>query len=416
MGERERHIVIIGGGVIGVCAAHELALRGERVTLLERDEIGGACSYGNAGLYSFGHPPIPQPGLVRRGVKMMLDSNSPLYIAPRPDPALLAWLWRFRKACSRSVFERNMKITGALSHASLGLFEEYADRYGVSYDLARKGYLEVCISEKGLAEAEETARQVRSIGIEAETLSRAETLRREPGLTNDVVGAVWYPQSVSGNPHKFVTGIAALAEQEGAVLRREAEVESIETAGGRARGVTLVSGEAIEADEIVLAAGVWSSRLARDLNLRIPMQPAKGYHRDVDHPDPPLTISCLFHEASMACTPMGEFLRLAGTLEFSGFDERMRRNRLEMLTEAGRRFLVGMNGAAPRSEWVGMRPVTADGMPVIGPAPTIENVFLATGHGMLGMSFGPVTGKLTAQALCGESPGIDLAPLGAARF
>ncbi len=410
------HTVIVGGGVIGICAAYFLALRGAPVTVIDRGPIGGACSFGNAGLISFGHLPIPRPGVVTQALKWMWRSESPLYIAPRLDPALLAWLWRFRSACSPSVLARSMQTLGALSRESRGLFEEIHARTNGAFFYDRRGYMEVFQTRAGLDHCVESAEITKKEGFGYEVIEGEALLAREPALARSVLGAVWYPDSAFCNPHAFVRAAAAAAEALGARFLPNRSVERLDLAGGRARGVVLDRDERVEAEAVVLAAGSWTPALAAQAGARVVMQPAKGYHRDVGMSDPSLTTACIFGEAGMVATPMDGFMRLAGTLEFSGMTESMRRNRLDMLTIGARRYLAAEFDASPRSEWMGMRPCTPDGLPVIGWSARTKGVFIATGHAMLGLTQGPITGKIVAECVCGEKPCVDIEPMRPDRF
>lgn len=408
-----RHILIIGAGVVGVSAAYYLARRGAKVTLLDAGAIGAGASSGNAGLVSLGHLPLQRPGVMGKALKMMWSSDSPLYIAPRLDPALWAWLLRFARACTPAALERNMVTLAQLSVASLGLFEEIHEQSRAGFFHSRRGYMEVFLTRAGLDHCEHDARITQRYGFKYERIERNDLLAREPALTDQVEGAIWYPESSSCDPARFLRATADLARASGAAILEGAGVRSIETSSGRATGVSLTDGRRIEGDCVVLAAGPWSQALARPLGLNLRLQPAKGYHRDVPLPARTLNTACIFGEAGMVGTPMGDFLRLAGTLEFSGMNGAMRRNRLDMLTRGAARYLKDFDErAAPRSEWVGMRPCTPDGLPIVGWAPNTEGLFVATGHAMLGLSLGPATGKIISQCvLDGGTQLADLNPM-----
>ena len=196
-------------------------------------------------------------------------------------------------------------------------------------------------------------------------------------------------------------------------------VKRVRVRGGRVEGVELADGDVVTADVVILAAGAHTVRLTRPLGLRLPLQPAKGYHRDYDPSDgatPSLRTACILGEASVFCGDLGGFVRFAGTLEFSGLNDRMRRSRLEQLTVTARQYLKGMGDFAPTSEWCGLRPCLPDGLPAIGPAPGIAGLFIATGHAMMGLTLGPVTGRLVAEYVLDGKPSLDLRALRAERF
>ena len=187
---------------------------------------------------------------------------------------------------------------------------------------------------------------------------------------------------------------------------------------GRARGVALASGETIEAEAVVLATGPFVRAWSRRLGVRLPVQPGKGYHRDVEigpNGAPKLRRACVLAERSVFCTPMDTFVRFAGTMEFSGENHRIRPERLRQLTSAARAAFPTMGTARPRSEWCGLRPMSVDGLPLIGPLGDIDGLTVATGHGMLGLTLGPVTGEIVANHVLGRGDP-RIGPLSPERF
>jgi D-amino-acid dehydrogenase len=206
-------------------------------------------------------------------------------------------------------------------------------------------------------------------------------------------------------PSLFLERLARAAERHGARVREGIDVASVVVESGRARGVALADGSVERCDAVVLATGPFSLELARRVGTRIPVQPGKGYHRDVPigpNGAPRMRIACVLHESAVFCTPMETAVRLAGTMEFSGTNLVMRRARLEQLTRAARELIPRLGPARPVSEWCGLRPMSVDGVPIIGPLPGVEGVSVATGHGMLGLTLAPVTGELIANHVLGR--------------
>jgi D-amino-acid dehydrogenase len=202
-------------------------------------------------------------------------------------------------------------------------------------------------------------------------------------------------------------------------MRRNTDVREVQVEMNRARGIRTADGEAIKADAVIIAAGVESGALARRLGLLLPLQAAKGYHRDRIPQaglTPVLRQTCMLGEASVFCTPMDGFVRFAGTLEFSGINEQIRRPRLEQLTSAAGRYFDGLGPAESVSEWCGLRPCLSDGLPAVGPIPGLTGAFVATGHAMLGLTLGPVTGKLVAEYVLDGAPSLEVSALLPARF
>jgi D-amino-acid dehydrogenase len=413
----EPRVVIVGGGVIGICCAYFLAKRGARVTVLERDEIGKGASYGNAGSIAPGHPPINKPGRVKQALKSLFDPLSPLYVAPRADPELALWLWSFSRNCTEKHLEFSMRVMAPLSHATRQLFDELIDRERLDCCFQRDGYYEIYLTSQGLQAAKKEAGFIAQYGFHPETVSGDALREHEPAINGRVQGGVFYPEAATLNPYRFVTELAKWAERYGAALKTRTEIMNILTAGNSVRGVQTRNGETIEADYVVLATGAYSVPLARKLGLRLPLQAAKGYHRDREVTNgKALRHACVLGENMVFCTPMDGFVRFAGTLEFSGVNHTIRRPRLEQLTNASKRYLDGVDDTVFRSEWCGLRPCMPDGLPVVGPVPGYQGLFIATGHAMLGLTLGPVTGKLIAESILDGVPSLDITALSPARF
>lgn len=392
-------VVVVGGGVIGLSCAYFLARGDADVVVLERDHLGAGASSGNAGTVSAGHPPLNGPGRVGAALRQMLDPTSPLYVQPRWDPALWRWLVGFARHCTASHVEHAMRIMAPLGKDALSLFDVLIAEERIQCGYRADGYFDVCRTEKGLEAARSEAEIIRRYGYHPETLDGDELRRREPHFTVDLLGGVYYPEAATLEPARFLTGLAEAARRRGADLREGARVTSLEVAGGRVRGVRTAGGD-VAADAVVLATGPFSKGLTRGLGTRLPVQPGKGYHRDVPigpNGAPPLRVACVLHESSVFCTPMDTVVRFAGTMEFSGMNDVMRPARLRQLTRAARKAFPDLGTARPASEWVGLRPMSVDGLPIVGPLGGVEGLTVATGHGMLGLTLGPVTGEIIAR-------------------
>jgi len=411
-------VVIVGGGVIGVCVAHDLVERGRRVTLLEQGAIGSGCSHGNAGLIVPSHSiPLPAPGAMARGLKWMLDPESPFYIKPRFDLGLLTWLLRFAAAATENRMRQAIPPLRDLTYASSALWKELAKRVDCAYE--QRGLLALYVTESGLNSATSEARILAEYDVPAQVLDASKVRQMEPVVQPGVIGGVYYPDDAHLTPDRFVRGLAQLAEDKGADIRTMTEVLHLETSGRRVSKVITTRGD-VRAEHVILATGSWSPFLARDLRIGLPLQPAKGYSLTLKRPAAAPAIPLALGEARVIATPMmsdaGRVLRLAGTLELAGFDQKINRRRVNAIARAARRYLTGLDEMETLEIWRGLRPCTPDGLPIIGRAQAWDNVIVGTGHGMLGMSLGPITGRLTAQLACGETPDIDLKPFRLERF
>lgn len=403
---RGPRVIVVGGGVIGVSAALHLARRGASVVLLERSELAAGASRGNAGTVSPGHPPLNKPGRVRDALLQMTDPTSPLYVRPRWDPSLWRWFLDFARNCTEARVQEVMEVLSPLGHEALRQFDELVGEFGMECGYRRQGYMDVCRTERGLEEARHEAELIRPYGYHPELLDADAVRDREPEL-GSVAGGVFFPEAATLEPHAFVMELARAAREGGAELREGVGVAEVLHTGGHATGVRTDRGESVEADAVVLATGPFSMALAKEVGVTLPVQPGKGYHQDVPvAPDgaPPIRTACVLHETSVFCTPMDGAVRFAGTMEFSGLDDTIRRGRLEQLTRAARTYFPGLGARVPDSEWCGLRPVSSDGLPVVGPVPGLQEVVVATGHGMLGLTLGPVTGSLVADWVLGDGP------------
>lgn len=393
-------VVVVGGGVIGVSTAYELARRGADVVLLERDEIGTGASMGNAGTIAVGHPPLNRPGRVAQAFRHLTDPTSPLYVKPRVDPGLWRWLLGFARSCTEAHVRHCMAIMAPLGRHATAAFERVLAEERIECGYSTGGYLEVCATEAGLAGARDEAVVIGAHGYEPEVVDGQEARRREPALAPGVIGAVHYHESATLIPSLFLGRLAGAAERRGVAIRRGVDVVGVTRAGASVTGVTITSGETVPADAVVLATGPFSLGLVRPFGLRLPVQPGKGYHRDIDvgpNGAPKMRIACVLAEHAVFCTPMDTAVRFAGTMEFSGENHVLRPERLRQLTTAARSAFPAMGTARPRSEWCGLRPMSVDGLPIVGPVPGVDGLFLATGHGMLGLTLGPVTGEIVAK-------------------
>lgn len=344
---------------------------------------------------------------------------SPLYVAPRWDPGLVRWLWQFSRKCTEDHVEHCLSVLGPLGHATCELFERLVDEESLDCGYRQAGYYEVFRTRAALDGAHREAAQLRAHGYRPETLAGAAMREREVAVSETVVGAVYYPEAGTVNPHRFVCELAQRAGNHGATIVTGAEVAEVVVADGKVSGVLTAAGDELAGDLVLLAAGAYTPRLTRKLGIPLPLQPAKGYHRDRDPETgstPRLRDTVMLGEKSVFCTPMDGFVRFAGTLEFSGENLTIRRPRLEQLTNAAQLYLDGMADDSALSEWCGLRPCISDGLPVVGPAPGLDGLFLATGHGMLGLTLGPVTGLLTADYLLEGRRPTELSALRVDRF
>jgi D-amino-acid dehydrogenase len=409
-------VLVVGGGVIGVACALYLAERGARVTLVERDEVCSGASHGNAGWVSPSLAvPLPAPGVVRRALRWLLDPESPFYVRPRPSPALARWLLAFARASRASRMRETARVCHALSLASRACYEELAKLPGLEFGFSPRGILVACATPDGLAHAREGLALLRELGGDGEELDPAALRARAPALASDLAGGVYFPVDAHVEPARLVLGLARECARRGVEIRTHTELLALERVGDRIASARTTRG-AFEADEFVIAGGAWSPGIVAPLGIRLPVQPAKGYSLTFRRPDAFGETPVMLAEAKVGVTPMGEWLRFAGTLELAGLDLSVNLRRVRAIERAAQRFLPELRALEHVETWRGLRPCTPDDRPVIGHARALRNLVLATGHGMSGIAQGPITGKLVAELLTGQAPSLDLAPFSPSRF
>lgn len=413
-----KHIVIIGGGVIGLCTAHYCGQRGHRVTVIDRlPQRRDGCSFGNAGMIVPSHfIPLAAPGMVALGLKWMWNPESPFYVKPRLSWDLITWGFRFWRSANKSHVRRCAPLLRDLNFASRACYEELAAE-GDSFGLVQKGLLMLCKSAHTLDEEAKSAEQARALGIPAEVLDAKQTAALDPGVTMDITGAVYFPKDCHLSPERFMRRLENRLTAGGTAFYWQTEVTGFVKGRDRLAAVRTNGGE-IAADEFIMAGGAWSPLLARELALRIPMQAGKGYSLTIARPRQLPEICSIFSEARVAVTPMDGALRFGGTMEMAGLHDDITPRRVQGIIKAVPRYYPEFQERdfAGIQPWCGLRPCSPDGMPYLGRTAKWKNLTIATGHAMMGLSLAPVTGKLISQVIEGDKPDIDLTLLSPDRY
>jgi D-amino-acid dehydrogenase len=415
-----KHVLVVGGGVIGLSTACHALARGHRVTVVEREgPEGSGCSFGNAGMVVPSHfVPLAAPGAISLALRFLRSRESPFAVKPRLSLDLLRWGLRFARSATRAHVARAAPVLRDLHLASRRGYEELADEQsGALFGLEKNGLLMLCKTAHGLAEEAAAADHARALGMPAEVLSPAEAAALDPGLHLDVAGAVYFPLDCHLDPARLMALLQRRFSERGGEVAWSTTLTGWRVRGTRIDAVATNRGE-ISADEYVLAAGAWTSKMAHDLGVRLPLQAGKGYSLTLEHPRRQPRICSILTEARVAVTPMNGSLRFGGTLELTGLDLRINRARVRGIVRSIPQYLPDFSREdfAHLPVWSGLRPCSPDGLPYVGRFARYQNLSAATGHSMMGVSLAPVTGRLLAEILSGEKPCLDVRALSPDRF
>ncbi len=411
-------ILVIGAGVSGLASALCLLERGRSVRVIDAGRIGGGSSHGNCGTLTPSHAgPLHAPGMVAKAMRWMLTPDAPFYVRPRFDPSLWQWMLRFAGRCNQRDWNASAAPRAAILNASRQAFPQWIGGHGLDCEFAEPGA--DCVF-RDPAQMEAYVRQLPALaelGIAAEVIDGGDYLAQEPALREGVVGAVHYPGDAQLRPDRYVAELARVVVAAGGVIEAQCEATHAEADGGGMRVHTSL-GER-RARDVVLATGAWSPLLARSLRLRWlrdAMQPGKGYSITYSRPSLVPRRPMTLHERKVCVTVWDDGFRLGSTMEFSGHDSTLNRRRLDALERGAAEYLREPVGPVKREEWYGWRPLSWDDLPIIGRAPGQPHLWLATGHGMLGVSMSPATGRLLAELVDGDTPHIDPTPYSPERF
>jgi len=413
-----QRVLIVGGGIIGLSSALAAAERGMEVTVIDRiSPHGDNCSLGNSGMVVPSHfIPLAAPGVISQGLHWLRDPESPFYIQPRVSWDLMQWGLRFYLATHVQQVQAGSQLLRDMNLASRELYLQWQDK-GIDSQLVKRGLLMLCSTQHGLEEEGAIATKARSLGIPASVLTPEETASLDPNVTYSVAGSVYYPKDCHLDPMRLMSSLRSRLESLGVKLLYREHVTGWKKTGGRIAAVCTKDHE-FDADEFVLCGGIWSDGLVRELKLRLPMQPGKGYSLTVPDPVELPSVCSILVEAKVAVTPMGQSLRFGGTMQLGELNQAIDPRRVSGIIKNIPRYLSRFkpqhfDGIQP---WCGLRPVSPDGLPFIGRTQAYSNLTVATGHAMMGISLGPITGQLVSEVLRGEKPSIDLRHLSPDRF
>ncbi|HEX7260486.1 MAG TPA: FAD-dependent oxidoreductase [Luteolibacter sp.] len=414
---KSERVVIVGGGVIGLCSAYYALKRGFAVTVIEREAAGGDnCSMGNAGMIVPSHfTPLAAPGMIAKGLRWMFNPESPFYVRPRANLDLMRWGWLFYQHSTERHVAASRELLRDLNLESRRLFAELAEEE--DFGLVKRGLLMLCKTQKGLDEEAHVADQAHEIGLKAEVLDAAATALLDPAITMDVAGSVYFPQDCHLSPSRFMASMRRRVLAAGGVIESNVTIDAIEIRDGQVIGLT-GGGRRFEGDQFVIAGGSWTAALLKSVGFQLPLQAGKGYSLTLPSPPELPQLCSIFAEAKVAITPMDGSLRFGGTMEVGGLDLSVNPARVRGIVKSVHAYFPKFSESDFENvkPWAGLRPVSPDGVPYLGQVPKLKNLLIAGGHAMMGLSLGPVSGRLVADLLAGDAPFRPIEAMGAGRF
>ena len=404
-----KNVVIIGGGVIGLCSAYYLKKEGHKVTVVDQSNMDSGASYVNAGYLSPSHfTPLAAPGVMKKGLKWMFDSSSPLYIKPRFDKDFLKWVLAFNKSCQSKNVKRAIPAITALTLLSQNLYDDIKRAENFNFHLEKKGLLMLCQTEKMLEEELKTVEIAKSLGLDAREVNESEINELEPNTHLNILGATYYACDSHSTPHEFMNEMKSWLLKNDVTILRNERVQDLVINKNEIVSI-LTDQQKLKADEFVLSAGSWSTILSKKIGLNLLLQAGKGYRINTTKATC-ISRPAILAEAKVAVTPMNGFTRFAGTMEIAGINNSINKNRVEAISSAVSNYYpeLQISNIEKKEAASGLRPVTPDGLPYIGKSTKCKNLIFATGHAMMGWSMATATGKLVSEILTEQKPSIDL--------
>ncbi|TCC90338.1 FAD-dependent oxidoreductase [Pedobacter frigiditerrae] len=412
------NITIIGAGIIGLCSAYYLLKEGFKVTLLEQGDLINNCSSGNAGMIVPSHfVPLAAPGMISKGIKWMFDSKSPFYVKPSLNPALISWGLKFWKYSNQSHVDKSAEPLRDLHLLSKQLYDDLAKEPELDFGLEKKGILMLYKSQATGEEEIHLAKKAQSLGLDVEPLTAAQTQALEPDTALDILGSVHYRCDAHLSPSDLVQQLVAYLKKYGVEMITNCQVTGFETNAGKITAIKTTN-ETYTPDLVIMTGGSWLPELAKKADLNIPIMPGKGYSFMVEPNGHQIHHPSLLLEARVAVTPMNGQIRFGGTMEIAPMNDKTNMNRVEGIVNSIPNYYPDYQVPIPQIDkiWYGFRPCSPDGLPYIGFTQKLKNLIIAGGHGMMGVSLAPATGKLVAELAVGSKLSVGVGIYKADRF
>lgn len=411
-------VIIAGGGVIGLCSAYYACKAGHDVTVIERGNFSGGTSFGNAGYVSPSHfVPLASPGIIAKGLRWMLSSSSPFYIKPRLNLDLIRWGLTFWRQSNRHKVAQNVPHLHAILQLSRHLQSELKRELRQPFLMEEIGCFMLYQSRATEQHEKELADEAAGMGIETKILTGQEVQQMEPDVEINTLGGVLYPIDCHIHPGEFMRSLHSALKEMGAHLQAGTQITGFEKKGKKIQAVLTDKGR-FEADEVVMATGSWSPEHARMLGIGMILQPGKGYSMTFDHLQRNLRYPAILVDKRVAMTPFGDALRIGGTMEISGLHSPTLVKRAQAIMAGAKAYYPHLEVSFPKPEniWHGYRPLSPDGLPYLGRHSGYNNLVVASGHAMIGITLAAATGKLVGEILSGAPTSIDISGFNVERF
>lgn len=406
-----QRVIVIGGGVVGTACAYYLNRSGWDVTIVEQKSVGSGASHANCGFVSPSHIlPLAGPGVLRKTLKAMLSPMSPFSIKPRLDPQLWSWLLKFAARCNVADMLASGRAIQAMLNESRRLYDELFAAEDLDVEWQTRGLLFTFLTKAAMEHHAHTDQLLgENFGLRAVRYDGDAVTQLEPALKSGLAGGWHYEGDAHLRPDKLMSSWRALLETRGVIIHEQCEFRGFASLNQRATGAITSTGE-LPADAFVVATGAWTPLLNRQLGCKIPIQPGKGYSMTMARPARCPKIPLMFEEHRVAVTPMESGYRLGSIMEFAGYDSTLHPRRMDLLRNGASHYLHEPTGEPITEQWYGWRPMTPNSLPIIDRPKSFENVMIAAGHNMLGLSMATGTGRLVADLLNSKTPAIDPKP------
>jgi D-amino-acid dehydrogenase len=396
-------IVVVGGGVVALASAYRLAKAGCEVVVLEARTAGSAATHGNAAKIALAESgPVPAPGVILQGLRWMLKPDSPLYVKPSLAPDFLKFMLTMARHCNARDFRFGLETHLRLAADANDLLDEYT-KDGIDFEMHKAGVLLAFETRERYEEHCGSLPIFEGFGMQPVHLDQNGVQDTEPALSTRIKHGLFFPEDRQLEPDSLTRALVKRCEELGVQIRENVRVRQFQRRGATVTGVLTETGEQITADALLLAAGVWSGPLSKQLGAPMPIRPGKGYSIDYSPAPVQLKTSLTLEDARVAVTPLNGMVRLAGTMEFGDFDESVNRTRVEAIQRAATENFDGWeNPPGAAAPWAGLRPMTPDGLPIVGKFGNLDNAYIASGHGMLGLTLAPGTAEIVTESIVNQ--------------